>query len=137
MHDTSKEKKKIEKKDRGTIKQTLIRRKLKCLYISQDVLPNKENCQKQLKTFYSHKWPIPKDNIAILNVSAASKRPTEAVVMLLIGQEATAKLSQLRLEKWFNGRTLVSHVESPRRPQYYKTKTNLKNGSYINMKNKQ
>lgn len=54
------------------------------------MLQNKENCQKQLKTFYSHKWPILKDNIANLNVSAPSKRRAEAVVMLLIGQEARA-----------------------------------------------
>lgn len=43
MYNTSKKKKKIEKKDRGTIKETLIKRMLTCLYISQDVLQNKEN----------------------------------------------------------------------------------------------
>lgn len=42
MYNTSKKKKKIEK-DRGTIKETLIKRMLTCLYISQDVLQNKEN----------------------------------------------------------------------------------------------
>lgn len=63
-----------------------------------------------MKTFYSPKLPVLKDNIANLNVSAPSKRPAEAVVMVLIGQEARAKLSQLRLEKRVSGRTLVSHV---------------------------